>query len=378
MQLSALGATRDEVLGRLREGRTGLVAPERELPFETAVGAVRETLPELPAALRPYETRNARMLAWLVAQLDESLRGLRSRWRPERIGILLGTSTAGADATEAAYRAFVASGAFPREYDFRHQHTFGASLHVVRELTGARGPAWMASTACTSGAKPFATARRMIHAGLLDAAIVGGVDALCDMTLFGFQSLQALDRQPCRPFSSERAGISIGEGGALAIVERTGDARVLLEAVGESSDAYHISAPHPEGRGALDAMRAALAEAGCDPESVDHVNAHGTGTRLNDSAESKSIAALFGADVPVVSTKGYTGHTLAAAGAIEFVLAALAIEEGWVPPSVGCDPKDPEIEVRVPVAVEARRLRRVLSNSFAFGGNNVSVLVGAP
>ena len=246
------------------------------------------------------------------------------------------------------------------------------------ELTGARGPAWMTSTACTSGAKPFASAQRLMQAGLIDAAIVGGVDTLCQMTLHGFEALQALDREPCRPFHKDRLGISIGEGGALAVVDRGGDARVVVEAVGESSDAYHISAPHPEGHGALAAMQRALALAGREPGDVDHVNAHGTGTKLNDTAEAKAIGAVFEDRVPVVSTKGYTGHTPGAAGAIEFAFAAAAVEEGWIPPGIGAAPLDHGVALHVPTEVVRGTFRRVLSNSFAFGGNNVSVLVGAP
>jgi 3-oxoacyl-[acyl-carrier-protein] synthase-1 len=376
--LSALGGTRAEHLRALAAGRSGLGPSPIALPFTTAVGAVHTPLPELPAALAPWSTRLARMTAHLIAQLDEPLRRARARWRPHRIAVLLGTSTAGAESTEQAYRAFLQDGVFPDRYHFLRQHTFGAVLHVVRELTGARGPAWMASTACTSSAKPLASAWRLIAADVIDAAIVGGVDTLCTMTLTGFEALQALDRVPCRPFHKERAGISIGEGGALALVERDGDARVLIEGVGETSDSYHVSAPHPDGLGAAAAMREALHQAGCRPDDVDHVNAHGTGTRLNDSAEAKAIRAVFAHPVKVVSTKGYTGHTLGGAGAIEFAIAACAVEEGWIPPSLHADPIDPEIELAVPTEVVRGRFRRVLSNSFAFGGNNVAVLVGAP
>jgi len=376
--LSALGGSRQEHLTALRAGRSGLGPSPLPLPFQTAVGAVPTTLQELPGDLAPWSTRLARMTAHLVAGLDEPLRRARERWRPERIAVLLGTSTAGAESTERAYRVFIAEGVFPDRYDFLRQHTFGAVLHVVSALTGATGPAWMVSTACTSGAKPFASAQRLMAAGLIDAAIVGGVDTLCAMTLHGFESLQALDRVPCRPFHKDRLGISIGEGGALALVERAGDARVLVLGVGETSDSYHVSAPHPEGLGALAAMREALEHAGCRPEDVDHINAHGTGTRLNDTAEAKAISALFETPVPVVSTKGYTGHTLGAAGALEFAFAACAVEEGWIPPSLGADQLDPEIRLHVPSTATNGRFRAVLSNSFAFGGNNVSLLVGAP
>ncbi len=376
--LSALGSTREEHLDALAAGRTGLGAPPMPLPFSTAVGEVKGTLPELPAELGTRSTRIARMAAALVEGIDEELRRARERWRPGRIAVLLGTSTAGAETTERAYKTFVKDGAFPERYDFKRQHTFGAVLHVVRALAGAKGPSWMASTACTSSGKPFASAARLIDAGVIDAAVVGGLDTLCTMTLMGFQALQALDYEPCRPFHPDRGGISIGEGGSLALVERSGDARVLVTGVGETSDAYHISAPHPEGRGALSAMKSAMAQAGLSPEDIDHVNAHGTGTRLNDTAEAKAISSLMPAETPVVSTKGYTGHTLGAAAAIEFGFSAYVVEEGWIPPSIGADPVDPEISLTIPRAKTSGAFRRVLSNSFAFGGNNVSLLVEAP
>ncbi|MEC7583299.1 MAG: beta-ketoacyl synthase N-terminal-like domain-containing protein [Planctomycetota bacterium] len=376
--VSALGVGRDQHLAALSEGRTGLQQPSIALPFETAAGEVPVTLPELPESMAVRSTRISRMAALLLEGLDEPLRRARERWRPERIAVLLGTSVAGAEATENAYRTYIEEGQFPKTYDFQRQHTFGAVLHVVAELVGAKGPAWMASTACTSSGKPFATARRLMAADLIDAAVVGGLDTLCELTLTGFQSLQALDVKPCRPFNVDRGGISIGEGGVLALVEREGDPRVLVGGVGETSDCYHISAPHPEGSGARQAMADAMAQAGCKPEDIDHVNAHGTGTRLTDIAEAKAIGSLLPAEVPVVSTKGYTGHTLGAAAALEFAFAACAIEEGWIPRSLGSEPKDPEIGLTVPTESTRGSFRRVISNSFAFGGNNVSLLVEAP
>ena len=376
--LSALGGDRREHLEMLAAGRTGLGPCPLPLSFPTAVGAVKTLLPELTGALQPWSTRLTRMIAHLVQGLDEPLRRAHQRWRPERIGVLMGTSTAGAESTEHAYKAFVATGSFPDRYDFLKQHTFGAPLHVVAELANARGPAWMVSTACTSGAKPLASAWRLINAGIIDAAIVGGVDTLCTMTLHGFESLQALDHAPCRPFFKDRLGISIGEGGALLLLERSGDGRVVLESVGETSDAYHVSAPHPDGAGAEAAMRQALSLAGRSADDIDHINAHGTGTKLNDTAEAKAIARVFSRPIPVVSTKCYTGHTLAAAGAIECVFAAMAIEEGWIPPALGAEPLDADVKLLVPSERTVGRFQHVLSNSFAFGGNNVSVLVGAP
>jgi len=375
---NGLGPDRRRVRDGLFEGKCGLGPSPIEVPFDTVVGAVRDALPELPGALAPWSTRTARIAARLLEDLDAPLDALRGRWRPERIAVLLGTSTAGADVTENAYRAFLADGALPADYDLFRHHTYGAILHVVRTLTGARGPAWVVSTACTSSAKPLATAQRLIASDQIDAAIVGGIDTLCAMTLRGFRSLDALSPEPARPFSSERRGLNIGEGGALMLVERAGEPVALLEGVGESSDAHHISAPDPQGAGARLAMERALAEAGVPAASVDHVNAHGTGTRLNDVAESTAIVGLFGREVPVVSTKGYTGHMLGAAGATEAAIAILALEEGWIPASLGADPVDPKIEARIATERTPGRYARVLSNSFAFGGNNVSVLLGAP
>ena len=376
--LSALGRGRAQHLAALAEGRTGLGPSPIELDFETAAGAVPDDLPELPADMQAWSTRLARMSLALLEELDEPLRRAREKWRPERIAVLLGTSTAGAETTEVAYKQFVAGGSFPRDYDFQRQHTFGAVLKVVRKLAGAEGPSWMASTACTSSGKTFATARRLIEADVIDAAIVGGLDTLCTMTLTGFHSLQALDSAPCRPFRENRNGISIGEGGAFALVERSGDARVVIEGIGETSDAYHISAPHPEGLGAQAAMRDALRMAGREPEDVDHVNAHGTGTRLNDTAEANAIKTVLGTSVPCVSTKAYTGHTLGAAAALELAFSACAIEEGWIPPAIGDGPIDPKIDLTIPTEKTSGSFQRVLSNSFAFGGNNVSLLVAAP
>jgi 3-oxoacyl-[acyl-carrier-protein] synthase-1 len=375
---NALGRDRGEVLGNLLEGRSGLRAPAFALPFSTLAGTVTGELPDIPAELAAWANRPARIASHLVAQIDAPLRRARQRWRPERIGILLGTSTAGADATETAYAHYLEHGSLPPGYDFRKQHTFGALVEVVRHLTGARGPSWVVSTTCTSSAKPLASALRMMATDVLDAAIVGGIDTLCAMTLCGFHSLGALAAANCRPFSSERTGINIGEGGALMLLEREGEGPALIEGAGESSDAYHISAPHPEGLGAKLAMQRALQMAGRAAKDVDHVNAHGTGTALNDVAEAKAIAAVLGIEVPVVSTKGYTGHALGGAGAIEAVLSVLALEEGFVPASLGCDPIDPKVEINVVREPMRLGLRRVLSNSFAFGGNNISVLLRAP
>lgn len=370
-----LGVERDSVVSRLREGQDGLTPPPFDLPFETVVGRVCAPLSELPQELASWSTRPARMAATLLAALEPELRRARERWPARRIGILLGTSTAGAEATESAYQHFVQRGRLPEHYDFAKQHTYGAVLHVVRELSGFHGPAWMISTTCTSSAKPLASALRLVQSGVLDAALVGGVDTLCAMTLTGFNSLGALSPAPCKPFSKQRNGINIGEGGALLLLERDGEARALLEAVGESSDAYHISAPHPEGAGAQLAMERALQAAGVSAHEVDHINAHGTATPHNDIAEGKAIQRVFGDALPVTSTKSYTGHALGGAGATEAALSIISLEAGFIPATLRADPLDPRISIRIVQERLDGRLRRVMSNSFAFGGNNVCVLL---
>lgn len=374
---SALGTGRPAHLAALAAERTGLIPVQGSLPFQTACGIVSCELPALPPALAHHDARITRLIAHLVADLGDAIPQTLSRWGPARVGIFVGTSTAGIASTEAAWRAHVATGALPPEYDFAAQHSYGAIIPVIRALTGFAGPAFVTSTACSSSAKVLASATRLIHAGVIDAALVGGADTLCDLTLHGFHALGALSATPCRPFAATRDGISIGEGGGLMLVARDGEGRARVLAVGETNDAHHISAPHPEGAGARAAMQAALAIAGVKPSDVGHINAHGTGTILNDRAESQAIEAVFGRDVPVLSTKAYTGHMLGAAGVIETALTVMALEEGWIPASLGAGPVDEAITIGI---VHTRtRLDRglAMTNSLAFGGSNVSVLLGA-
>jgi 3-oxoacyl-[acyl-carrier-protein] synthase I len=370
-----IGGSRSSVTSALRAGQSGLRPPPFPLPFVTVSGVVTLELPDLPGKLAKFEGRPAQMAAYLIEGLSEPLGKARERWQPHRIGVVLGTSTAGARATELAYQEYVATGHMPEAYDFRRQHCYGSVLEVIKGLAGVSGPSWVISTTCTSSAKTLATAQRLINAGLLDAAIVGGFDTLCAVTLTGFRSLDSLSEEACKPFSSARKGINIGEGGALILVERSGEGRALLEGVGESSDSYHISAPHPEGEGASLAMERALAQAKLDPSQVDCINAHGTGTPLNDIAEAKAIVRVFGPEVPVTSTKGFTGHALGGAGATEAALSLIALEDGFLPASLGLEPRDPRITINVSKDPVTRPFRRIMSNSFAFGGNNVCVLM---
>ena len=380
------GACTADVLHALRSGRSGLapLAPDLEGPFGpglagAAVGAVPGPLPALPPALAAYDTRQARIAALALAELQAPLARARARWGADRIAVVLGTSTGGIGASELAYaHAHAHGGALPPGYSVETSHALDAILGVVQTLAQLRGPALVVSTACSSSAKVFAAAQRLLQVGACDAALVGGVDSLCALTLRGFAGLEVLSLAPCRPFCRDRAGINIGEGAALLLLERTGEGPARLLGVGESSDAHHMTSPHPEGLGARLAMERALAQAGLGPDAVDHINAHGTGTRQNDAVEGAAIRAVFGPGVPVVATKGYTGHMLGAAGATEVAFVVDAIAGGYLPAGVGADPVDLGIGVDVVTARRERPTRAALSNSFAFGGSNVSVLVGAP
>jgi 3-oxoacyl-[acyl-carrier-protein] synthase-1 len=250
----------------------------------------------------------------------------------------------------------------------------------VRAALGLQGPAHVVSTACSSSAKVFAAAERAIRLGVVDAAVVGGVDSLCMTTLYGFKALELTSGEICRPWDAERAGLSIGEAAAFALLERPdGPARAMgwLLGAGESSDGHHMSSPHPEGAGAALAMRAALATAGLQPADVDYLNLHGTATPGNDAAEDKAVAAVFGSGTPCSSTKGYTGHTLGAAGGVEASIALLALEHGLAPPSLNLQTQDPALQAKLLREPLRTELKVVASNSFGFGGSNASLVFGA-
>jgi 3-oxoacyl-[acyl-carrier-protein] synthase-1 len=268
-------------------------------------------------------------------------------------------------------------GRLPATYDFQSQHALDGILEVIRVRTGTRGPAFVVSTACSSSGKVFGSAQRLLASGVADAALVGGVDTLCQTTLRGFASLDALSSRPCRPFSSARDGTSLGEGAAFILLEREGDGPARLVGVGESSDAHHMSHPHPEGLGAVLAMSAALRAGAVEPSEIDYVNAHGTGTKVNDAVEARAIAEVLGSETPVTSTKGFTGHLLGAAGATEAVFSLFTLESGVAPASLGATPLDPAVSVRVLTTATRGRFRRVLSNSFGFGGSNVAIVFEA-
>ena len=380
---SALGAGNAATLAALRAQRSGL-APVRfaGLPLPTWTGEVDGVdAVVVPPASSAYDCRNNR-LAWLGLQQDGFLDAIavaRSRWGARRIGVFLGTSTSGLLQTELAYRRRSADGALPADFHYGPtQNTFSVADFAARSLR-LDGPAWVVSTACSSSAKVFGNAARLIEAGLIDAALVGGVDSLCLTTLHGFNSLELLAGEICRPWDAARSGLSIGEAAAFALLEREVGTppQGWLLGVGESNDGYHMSTPHPQGLGAIAAMRAALADAGLAPEQIDYINLHGTATPSNDAAEDAAVGSVFGRATPCSSTKGATGHTLGAAGGVEAVIALLAMRHGLMPGGLNLLQRDPALTLNYLVANRSTPLRRVLSNSFGFGGSNASLVLGA-
>jgi 3-oxoacyl-[acyl-carrier-protein] synthase-1 len=383
--VSCIGHGVSATVDALRNQRGGL-AP---CTFETAqidtwTGEVRGVDEvEIPRDLSTFSCRNNRLALLGLRQDDfeDAVARSAGRWGRRRIGVFLGTSTSGILQTELAYRhRNPATGALPVEFDYSGSHNAFSVADFVRRHLHLEGPAVVVCSACSSSAKVFGSARRMIDAGLIDAAVVGGVDSLCLTTLYGFHSLQLTSRSPCRPFDPGRDGISISEAAAFALLERPPDSldsdAIQLLGVGESSDAYHMSSPHPEGLGAQAAMRAALATAGLEPDDIDYINLHGTGTLSNDSAESRAVASVFGEKTPGSSTKGATGHSLGAAGALEAVICALALQNDFSPAGINTRHVDPAMGIRYLLENQHGRIGHALSNSFGFGGTNCSLVLG--
>jgi 3-oxoacyl-[acyl-carrier-protein] synthase-1 len=381
--VNSLGAGRDAVLDALRNRRSGLKRCDFEtVELDTCIGRV-EGLDDvrMRSDLETYDCRNNR-LAQLALDTDgfvAAVEAARDAYGAERVGVFMGTSTSGLLHAELAYRLRdVTTGALPAEFIYgTTQNNFSLAAFVQHYLS-LTGPAVTVSSACSSSAKVFGNAARMIAAGLCDAAVVGGVDTLCLTTLYGFNSLELLSRGPCRPFDARRDGISIGEGAGFALLEKSGGPHdALLLGVGESSDAHHMSTPHPEGFGAKLAMTRALAAAGLEPGDIDYVNLHGTASKTNDAAEDMAVSDVFGRSTPVSSTKGSTGHLLGAAGITEAVIALLAIEHDWMPGGMHTQTLDPDLRSNYLLANADGRVNRVLTNSFGFGGSNCSLVLGS-
>ncbi|HGM5044357.1 beta-ketoacyl-ACP synthase [Stenotrophomonas maltophilia] len=353
----------------------GLTDNDSLLPGRTlALGEVRTPLPtldDLPVALRG---RNNALLDVALAQIAPAVAAAIARHGAERVAVVLGTSTSGIGESEQALRSHAEQGQWPQGFDYAQQE-MGTAAQFVRQRSGAQGPAWTLSTACSSSAKALMSAARMLRAGIVDAVIAGGADSLCRFTVAGFSALESVSALRCNPFSQHRAGINIGEGAALFLLTRE-PGPVCLAGWGESADAHHMSAPDPQGLGAIDALQQALLRAGWAADEVDYVNLHGTATGHNDAMESLAVSQVLGNGVPASSTKPLTGHTLGASGAIEAALCWILLAENpqqQLPPHWWDGVADPALPM-LPLVAPATRLaqppRRVLSNSFAFGGSN--------
>jgi 3-oxoacyl-[acyl-carrier-protein] synthase I len=383
--VTSLGAGQQATVAALRDGVSGLRACNfAPAPLPTYVGAVDELDSfELTGDAAGFDCRNNRLAAMALNQdgFRDAIAAARKRYGPERIGVFLGTSTSGILETELAYRRRNSeNGALPLRFDYAKTHDTYSVGAFVRDQLHLAGPAFVASNACATTAKVFANAARMIASGVCDAAIVGGADTLCATTLYGFHSLNVMSPEPCRPFAADRQGISIGEAAGFALLEKPAAVNdsdaVHLLGVGESSDAYHMSSPHPEGLGARLAMERALAAAGLGAEDVDYVNLHGTATPVGDAAEDRAMLDLFGSTTPCSSTKGFTGHTLGASGIVEAIFSALSIVHGLLPGSPHTRTVDPALKSGYFVEGRRARVDRVMSNSFGFGGVNCSLLLG--
>ena len=381
---SSIGRGLDQTLAALRQRRAGLAPCAFDtVDLATFIGEVAGVdAVRLPAHLGDFDCRNNRLALLGLTQDDfaEAVRAAIAKYRAQRIGLFLGTSTSGILQTELAYRRRVpVTGALPADFIYRTTHNTFSVADFVRHYFGLTGPAVVVSSACSSSAKVFGSARRMMAAGLIDAAVVGGVDSLCLTTLYGFNSLGLVSEHACRPFDAQRNGISIGEAAVFALLERTpahldADA-VLLLGIGESSDAYHMSSPHPDGLGARMAMQDALKMAGLKSSEIDYIHLHGTATQSNDLAESKAVQYVFGSGTPCSSTKGATGHTLGAAGGVGAVICALGLQHGLLPAGLNTRRLDPTLDLNYLLDNREQPAARMLSNSFGFGGTNCSLVL---
>lgn len=345
------------------------------------VGEVSSVLQSLAIKWQRFDTRNNQIALVAAKQIEPQVIAAKEQYGADRVAVIIGTSTSGIATGEQALALYSQDGEFPAGYDYAQQELGDSSL-FLQHYFGLCGPCLTVSTACSSSAKAFASARRMLNANLCDIAIVGGVDSLCQLTLNGFNSLESISKGHCQPFSLNRDGINIGEGAALFLLARaTEQDEILLTGVGESSDAYHISAPHPDGIGAKAAMQSALKMAQLAPEQISYLNLHGTATPKNDAMESRAVNTVFNHHPPVCSsTKPLVGHTLGAAGAIEAAFCYLLLSDlnidGQLPPQVWDGQQDPN-NPALPIVAQGdcAPLQHVMSNSFAFGGSNASLIL---
>lgn len=378
-----LGNTPASVLNNLIIASIDGMKWRDDLMFErpVLVGEVSQELPELTAQWQHFNTRNNQLALVAALQIESQIVKATTQYGANRIGIVIGTSTSGIATGERALAHYHQHGEFPVGYDYSQQELGDSSL-FLQSYFGLTGPCYTVSTACSSSAKAFASARRLLNADLCDMVIVGGVDSLCQLTINGFSSLESISKTHCQPFSAHRDGINIGEGAALFVLERaTEHDAIILSGVGESSDAYHISAPHPEGVGAIAAMQSALNMANLEARQINYLNLHGTATPKNDAMESRAVTTVFTQHIPPCSsTKPLTGHTLGAAGAIEMAFCYLLLcdlnVDNRLPPQIGEQQQDPDNPALPLVKLgDTAVIQHVMSNSFAFGGSNASLIL---
>ncbi len=372
---SGLKTVEDNLFGPSTETNYLKQSPRYSTDRNLPLGLVEHPLSAVLIAAE--DTRNNRVLTTAMEPLLTEIQSLKECFGPQRIAVVIGTSTSGISDGEEALSYQRKHHEFPADYHYRKQEISSPSRYVAKWL-GLRGPAFSVSSACTSGAKALASAARLLQLGVCDAVIAGGVDTLCSMTVQGFSSLLITTDSICNPFSVNRNGINIGEGAGIFLLTRE-SGPVRLAGFGETSDAHHISAPHPEGKGAESAMRQALQHAGMVPEEIEYLNLHGTATEQNDKMEALAVHRVFGSRIACSSTKPMTGHTLAAAGAIEAVFCWLALqrEDGRLPPHRWDGQFDPTLPALNGIATKkyGGKLTKAMSNSFAFGGNNASLIM---
>ncbi|MGI0117117.1 beta-ketoacyl-ACP synthase [Zooshikella sp. RANM57] len=381
--ICSLGSDLSQITARLFNGWQQGIQLSREFTpdKEIALAAVHESLPTIRLTDKNYHCRNSQLLQAAILQIADHVSELIQRYGAPRIGVVVGSSTAGVWEVEKAVACYQQTNTLPDAFHYTQQEMGSVGAFVARSLS-LSGIVYTVSTACSSSANVFASAQQLIKSNLCDAVIVGGADSLCQLTVNGFMSLESVAEDVCNPFSQNRSGITLGEGAALMVMERE-PAEINFLGAGAASDAHHISAPHPDGDGAKQAMQRALHNAGIEATDVDYVNLHGTGTQQNDAMESLAMQAVFAQGVPASSTKGMTGHTLGAAGAIEAAICWLTLSKKYnpqrlLPPHLWDHCPDTQLPSLALVKADTslNSLNITMSNSFAFGGNNVSLLFG--
>lgn len=379
-------ADHGEVLEKLKNGVRGEFTMHHVVEGQRPAATIdAESLPAV--ADKKFDNRVNRLSLASLVRLDETIKNTVAKFGADRVGIFIGSCDNGSEASLAALKCFKETGAFPEGYVLDYQRADFPGQFIA-ERYGITGMMSVHSTACASSASAFVSARNNLYAGNCDAAIVGGVDIASLPVILGFDSLEAMSDKPTNPFSANRSGLTLGDASVFFVVTREPMFANGLKVVGfgESADADHITAPRADGEGAYQAMTAALCDAGIEAGEIDYVNLHGTGTKLNDSMESIAVNRVFGksiagagdsCDVPASSTKALTGHTLGAAGALEAAFCCMALQNQILPAHLNDgvnDPKLPELHLVRP-GEAAKRLHYCMSNSFAFGGCNVSLVI---